>query len=154
MDNLADFAAQSARVVEAVRTTHRDSVQRLAFEAMQFHVEESRVLNGYWRAGHTLALGNDGQPSTFLYEHPERPGSQGPYPRRASPIPAPELFDMAAAAREIPFGESVAFYNSTAHSLIVEEQLGDHVYQRSADRISARMADEERVIQAELDRLR
>lgn len=151
-DNLAEFRAASSRVVEAVRTTHRDSIQRLAFEAMQFHVEESRVRNGYWRAGHTLALGQD-QPQTFLYEHPERVGPVGPYPNRASPIPAPELFDLASAAREIPFGESVVFYNEVAHSQIVEELLGDHVYQRSADRIAGRSADEERVIQSELDRL-
>lgn len=154
MDNLAEFRAQSARVVEAVRTTHRDSVQRLAWSAVEFHVEESRVLNGYWRAGHTLAIGSGGQPSAFLFEHPERPGPEGPYPRRAAPIPAPDSLAIASAAREIPFGADVVFYNNVAHSLIVEEQLGDRVYERGASHILARIPDEERVIQAELDRLR
>jgi len=150
VDNLAEFEDESKRVVESVRDTHVASVRRLAASGMAFNVEESRVRYGYWRAGHALGIGVD-RPVKFIFEHPDRPSSEGPYPKRESPLPAPDPGEIASAVQEIAFSEPVVFYNNVAHSVIVEEHLGDHVYQRGSDRIAAQAEDEARRIQAELD---
>lgn len=152
MDNLREFLAASQRIREAVPLIHAESLRRLVLAGFQFLAESSPVLNGYYRAGHTIGFGLD-RPSGFLFEHPERVGEDGPYPRRQSPIPGPDLATAEASLAAIGHAAQVVFHNDVRHASYVEEGTASMpprlIYQRSQQHVEAQIESEAaRVAQA------
>lgn len=107
-------------------------------------VDTSPVRFGYYRSSHVAAVGDSSGPRENLYEHPERPPSDGPFPPREI-LEAPDVgaaqaaFAEAGGPGEVLWVEDAIAYAGFLEygTAMMEPRL---IYTAAASRIEGRAA--------------